>query len=92
MELAGHLGGIYKPCTACLTVEADGPYTALSTHTGGFQGNTFLDLTDQMGPLTSHWKRLDLAFDPTLWAEKNSRDFPENSENHLRKILPNAMI
>ena len=28
------------------------PTAFLSTHTGGFTGNTFLDLTDQMAPIT----------------------------------------
>lgn len=39
------------------------PTALLSTHTGGFQGNTFLDLTDQMGPVAAHWKAEDVTFD-----------------------------
>ena len=39
------------------------PTAYLSTHTGGFTGNTFLDLTDQMAPVTAHWQQLGLAFD-----------------------------
>lgn len=39
------------------------PTAYLSTHTGGFTGNTFLDLTGQMAPVTAHWKSLGLAFD-----------------------------
>ena len=39
------------------------PTAYLSTHTGGFTGNTFLDLTDQMAPVTDHWKSLPLTFD-----------------------------
>ena len=39
------------------------PTAYLSTHTGGFTGNTFLDLTSQMAPVTAHWKGLGLAFD-----------------------------
>ena len=55
---------IILPTLAAMGVQCCPVLTAyLSTHTGGFQGNTFLDLTDQMGPLTSHWKSLDLAFD-----------------------------
>lgn len=39
------------------------PTAYLSTHTGGFTGNTFLDLTDQMGPVREHWESLGLTFD-----------------------------
>lgn len=39
------------------------PTACLSTHTGGFEGNTFLDLTDQMAPVTAHWRSLGLTFD-----------------------------
>lgn len=39
------------------------PTAYLSTHTGGFEGNTFLDLTDQMAPVTAHWRSLGLTFD-----------------------------
>ena len=28
------------------------PTAYLSTHTGGFEGNTFLDMTDQMAPVS----------------------------------------
>lgn len=39
------------------------PTALLSTHTGGFQGNTFLDLTDQMGPVAAHWRAESVTFD-----------------------------
>lgn len=39
------------------------PTALLSTHTGGFQGNTFLDLTDQMGPVAAHWMAEGVTFD-----------------------------
>lgn len=39
------------------------PTAVLSTHTGGFQGNTFLDLTDQMGPISAHWRAEGVTFD-----------------------------
>ena len=38
------------------------PTAFLSTHTGGFQGFTFLDMTDEMPRVASHWKSLDLTF------------------------------
>lgn len=39
------------------------PTAYLSTHTGGFEGNTFLDLTDQMEQAAAHWRSLGLTFD-----------------------------
>ncbi|MGN0989155.1 MAG: pyridoxamine kinase [Eubacteriales bacterium] len=39
------------------------PSAVLSTHTGGFEGYTFRDLTDDIAPIAEHWKSLDLTFD-----------------------------
>lgn len=39
------------------------PTAILSTHTGGFTGFTFRDLTEDMLPMARHWKDLDLKFD-----------------------------
>ncbi|RHF67369.1 pyridoxamine kinase [Fusobacterium mortiferum] len=39
------------------------PTAILSTHTGGFEGYSFIDLTDYMQEHITHWKRLDLEFD-----------------------------
>lgn len=39
------------------------PTAFLSTHTGGFQGFTFLDMTDEMPKVAAHWKSLNLKFD-----------------------------
>lgn len=39
------------------------PTAILSTHTGGFEGYSFIDLTDYMQEHIAHWKRLDLKFD-----------------------------
>lgn len=38
------------------------PTAFLSTHTGGFEGFTFLDMTDEIPAVTAHWKALDLRF------------------------------
>ncbi len=43
--------------TVCL------PTAILSTHTGGFSGYTFRDLTEDMVPFINHWKSLKLEFD-----------------------------
>jgi pyridoxine kinase len=39
------------------------PTAVLSTHTGGFTGFTYRDLTEDMAPVTAHWKSLDIRFD-----------------------------
>ena len=39
------------------------PTAVLSTHTGGFTGMTFRDLTQDLPAIFAHWKTLDLAFD-----------------------------
>lgn len=39
------------------------PTSVLSTHTGGFTGWTFHDLTGEVGPITRHWETLGLRFD-----------------------------
>lgn len=39
------------------------PTAFLSTHTGGFEGFSFLDMTDEMPRAAEHWKTLDLGFE-----------------------------
>ena len=39
------------------------PTAVLSTHTGGFEGFTFRDLTDDMLPMAAHWKKENIRFD-----------------------------
>jgi len=39
------------------------PTALLSTHTGGFVNNTFLDLTDEMRKILQHWESMHLRFD-----------------------------
>ena len=39
------------------------PTAVLSTHTGGFTGFTYRDLTEDMLPISEHWKSLNLNFD-----------------------------
>ena len=50
------------------------PTAFLSTHTGGFTGNTFLDLTDQMAPVTEHWSREGVTFDAVYTGFMGSRE------------------
>ena len=39
------------------------PTAVLSTHTGGFEGYTFRDLTEDIRPISAHWKSLNLQMD-----------------------------
>lgn len=39
------------------------PTAVLSTHTGGFTGYTFRDLTDDILPIAEHWEQNGLQFD-----------------------------
>ena len=39
------------------------PTSLLSTHTGGFSGYTFRDLTEDMSGILAHWKTLGIQFD-----------------------------
>lgn len=39
------------------------PTAYLSTHTGGFTGNTFLDMTDELAAAMNHWDNLELDFE-----------------------------
>ena len=39
------------------------PTAVLSTHTGGFSGYTFRDLTDDILPIANHWKKEDINSD-----------------------------
>lgn len=38
------------------------PTAFLSTHTGGFTGFTFLDMTEEMPKVAAHWASLDIRF------------------------------
>ncbi|MCL2528456.1 MAG: pyridoxamine kinase [Defluviitaleaceae bacterium] len=39
------------------------PTAVLSTHTGGLEGFTYRDLTDDILPIATHWQSLGLGFD-----------------------------
>lgn len=39
------------------------PSAVLSTHTGGFAGFTFRDLTDDMPAINAHWRKENIKFD-----------------------------
>lgn len=49
--------------SACGVETAVLPSAVLSTHTGGFTGYTFRDLTEDMPAIAAHWKKENLSFD-----------------------------
>jgi len=48
--------------SACGLETAILPSAVLSTHTGGFKGFTFRDLTDDMPAIENHWEKENLTF------------------------------
>ena len=52
------------PIISSVGIECSGlPTAVLSTHTGGFTGYTYRDLTEDMVPIDEHWQTLDIKFD-----------------------------
>lgn len=53
------------------------PTAILSTHTGGFGQNTYLDLSNNLAEVLHHWQTLDLSFKATYlgYLGKNALDF-----------------
>ncbi|MBE6767325.1 MAG: pyridoxamine kinase [Ruminococcaceae bacterium] len=49
--------------SACGVETAVLPSAVLSTHTAGFSGFTFRDLTEDMPAIAAHWQKENLAFD-----------------------------
>ena len=49
------------------------PSAVLSTHTGGFQGFTFRDLTDDIPAIVSHWECEGIVFDAVYTGYLGSR-------------------
>ena len=64
------------------------PTAYLSTHTGGFTGNTFLDLTDQMAPVTAHWQACRLTFDAVYTGFMGSREQMALTADFIRAFRP----
>lgn len=50
-------------CSACGVETAILPSAVLSTHTGGFTGFTFRDLTDDMPGIMQHWMKENISFE-----------------------------
>lgn len=62
------------------------PTAYLSTHTGGFVGNTFLDLTDQMAGVTHHWHAEGVTFDAVYTGFMGSREQMKLTAEFIRRF------
>lgn len=76
---------IILPTLAAMGVQCCPILTAyLSTHTGGFQNNTFLDLTGQIEPVAAHWKSLGVTFDGVYTGFMGSADQLDRTADVIR--------
>jgi len=62
------------------------PTAILSTHTGGFTGYTFRDLTEDVVPIAEHWKTLDLKVDALYTGYLGSEEQHRAHGGHLPRL------
>lgn len=63
------------------------PTAILSTHTGGFGKNTFLDLSSEMSKIMKHWQKIKLDFSAIYlgYLGKNALDFWINEIDQFKQ-------
>lgn len=66
------------------------PTAILSTHTGGFSGFTFKNLSDEIDSIVAHWKSLNLHVDTIYTGYLGSADQIDKVKN-VFKTFPNAL-
>ena len=64
------------------------PTAVLSTHTAGFKGFTFRDLSEDIPAITEHWKREGLAFDGLYTGYLGSPEQAAMIESFIDTIRP----
>lgn len=62
------------------------PTAVLSTHTGGFSGYTYRDLTEDIMPVATHWNSLGLLFDAVYTGFLGSQEQTEIIDKVLDEI------
>lgn len=78
--------------SACGIETAILPSAVLSTHTGGFSGWTFRDLTDDIPSIISHWEKEHIIFDAIYTGYLGSkRQIELVKEMFDRLAVPNAL-
>lgn len=68
------------------------PTAILSTHTGGFSGYTFLDMTEEMNKISNHWVTLNRKFDAIYTGFLGSSEQVEVVANIVKKFKGNNKI
>lgn len=68
------------------------PTAVLSTHTGGFKGYTFRDLSEDIEPVASHWKQEGLAFDGVSTGYLGSPDQAACIERVIDQLKPGLVF
>ena len=63
------------------------PSAGLSTHTGGFTGYTFRDLTEDMPAIGDHWKKEGITFDGIYTGYLGSA----RQIDHVKKIVSDTL-
>ena len=64
------------------------PTAYLSTHTGGFTGNTFLDLTGQIAPTAAHWRDCGVTFDAVYTGFMGSQEQMSLTADFIESFRP----
>lgn len=67
------------------------PTALLSTH-GAYEGGTFLDLTNQMVPIMSHWENLKVEFDAIYPGFLGSGDQIDHVIDFIKKFSNNSPL
>lgn len=67
------------------------PTSVLSTHTGGFTGYTFHDLTGELVPIMDHWQSFGMTFDAIYTGYLGSRAQLGLMEELLRRFGDGAL-
>ena len=68
------------------------PSAVLSTHTGGFKGFTFRDLTSDMPSIVNHWKSENILFDAIYTGYLGSIEQVGIVENILKTLGKDGAI
>lgn len=78
--------------SACGVETAAMPTAILSTHTGGFSGFTYRDLTDDLLPMAEHWENLDLHFSALYSGFLGSARQTDIVEDIFRRFRRDALV
>ena len=68
------------------------PSAVLSTHTAGFKGFTFTDLTDDIPKINEHWSREGLSFDAIYTGYLGSAKQIEYVKDLINTVLKNGGV